>query len=135
MAKIEWQPIYSVNVSKMDEQHKKLIKLVSDLQDAMNQKKGDVQVAETLKQLRSYTVNHFADEEALMAKYGYPDLTNHKKLHKELVAKVDQLEKDMKAGGKLVVVNVMMMLNEWLFGHITKADKLYGPYLNEKGER
>jgi len=135
MAKMEWQAIYSVNVSKMDAQHKQLFKLIADLHDAMSQKKGESVVANTVKQLRSYTVTHFSEEEALLAKHNYPALAMQKKLHQEFVGKVEQIEKDLKAGGKLVAVNVMMMLNEWLLGHITKVDKQYGPFLNEKGEK
>ncbi len=131
---MKWYADLSVGNNTVDEQHKKLFEVVENLIDACNQKKGNEEVGKTLKFLLDYTRNHFRDEEALMMKYGYPKIVDHKKEHdafaKEVAEKVDAFNKG--GAGVAVVLQVMNQANSWLINHIMKMDKEVGKHILSK---
>jgi hemerythrin len=132
VAAIEWTQFLSVNVAAMDQQHKKLLQLINDLQESMTQGKGDQVVGNILGQLVSYTKSHFADEEILMAKHSYPGLPAQKTSHAQFTAKV--IESQQKLGrGEKPGVDLLLFLGRWLVEHIKGADKQYGAYFNSRG--
>ena len=133
MALMEWSEKLSVNIKEVDEQHKKWIKLLNDLHDAMKSGKGNEVIGSTLSGLVEYTKVHFATEEKLLQSHSYPAFLAHKKLHTEMVAKVESLESQYKSGKPVLSVEVMQFLKNWLSEHIVGTDKNYGPYLNSKG--
>ena len=83
-----WKDSYSVNVKSIDEQHKKLVSIINELNNAMLYEKGRSVIGKVLKDLVDYTVSHFDYEEKLMEKNGYSDLENHKQIHKDLLKTV-----------------------------------------------
>ena len=130
MTLIEWNDnLYSVNIEKFDEDHKKLLQFINDLHQAMLQGQGKEKLSVILDELLDYTRYHFSAEEAEMQKANYPELENHKKLHKELTDQLHQLIEDYKAGKKEVSIDTFRFLKEWLFNHIQVVDKKYEPWL------
>ncbi|MDW8094977.1 MAG: bacteriohemerythrin, partial [Caldimicrobium sp.] len=86
----------------------------------------------TLDELVSYASYHFNTEEALMSKYGFPELANHKREHEAFKAKIKEFM-DKKAKGEVTLsVEIMTFLKDWLVKHIMGTDKKYGPFLQEK---
>ncbi len=133
MALVEWKNIYVVNVVEVDNQHKKLVGLVNELHDAMIIGKGKEVLQKVLNDLVQYTLYHFATEEKYFDQYGYPESEHHKKQHKDLVEQVAALQKKYNSGEKVLTLDVMNFLRDWLHDHIIGSDKLFGPYLNSKG--
>lgn len=133
MGFIKWNSNYSVNISEVDEQHKKLIGLVNDMYDAMSVGKGREVLGPVLTELVNYTVYHFATEERLFQQYGYPDYERHKKIHDDLTARTKKLKETFDTGNKTITIDVMLFLSDWLNVHILNEDKKYGPFLNSKG--
>jgi hemerythrin len=86
-----------------------------------------------LDALIACVAQHFAAEEANFAKYGYPALAGHKAEHDKLVATALDLQKKFHAGEAEVTGDTAAFLVGWLTDHIPNIDKLYGPFLNEKG--
>jgi hemerythrin len=135
MALIEWNPNLSVGVDDMDQQHRKLISLVNQFHDALKAGKGDDAAKGILVQLVQYTHTHFAAEEQLMARCGYPEFHNHKKLHAELIAQVGQMVEKIKAGKMVSSVTIASFLKDWLSNHILGSDKLYGQFITASAAR
>ncbi len=133
MAFFTWSDSYSVNIQEIDEQHKKLIALLNKLFEAMSIGKGREVVGPVLKEVIDYTVYHFGTEERLFQLYGYPKSASHKKAHDELTRQAKELKQSVDAGKKLVTVEVMNFLKEWLYNHILEEDKQYTSFLNNKG--
>ena len=133
MALMEWSPALSVNVKQFDDQHKKLVKMVNDLHDAMKVGKGSEVLGKILDGLISYTTSHFADEERLMGTHAYPVIAAHKAEHEKLVKQVLELQQKFKGGQPILTNTVMIFLKEWLVKHIQGDDKKYGIYFNAKG--
>ncbi len=133
MALLTWSSTYSVSVKEIDEQHKKLIDLINFLHDSMKEGKGKEAIGTVLNELANYTVFHFNYEEALMRKYNYAKLSEHKKEHDFLVIQVKQLIEDLKNGKQVLSIELMNFLKEWLIKHILNTDKQLTLFLNSNG--
>ncbi len=133
MALIEWSESLSVNVTTFDNEHKKLIDMINDLNDAMREGKSNHVMGDIISRLLDYTRMHFRAEEQLFSKYGYPDAELHKKEHEELVKKVVDIQERFNSGQIALSIEIMNFLRDWLRNHIKKSDKAYGSFFNEIG--
>ena len=133
MALINWSDSLSVNVKEIDLQHRKLIDMINELNEAMRIGKGKDSLGQILKGLISYTATHFRQEERYFDKYGYPDTVNHKKEHVAFVKKVTEFKDGFEKNNLAVTMEVMNFLSDWLKNHIKGTDKKYSKFFNEKG--
>ncbi|WP_235893931.1 bacteriohemerythrin [Oceanidesulfovibrio indonesiensis] len=132
---ITWSSDLSVGIDSIDDQHKVLVDLINELNEAMKQRKADSVILDILDRLKGYVVEHFAHEEKLFAKHGYPEARSHKDVHQKFVDKVLDFEKQLKSGSVTLSMEVMKFLKDWLTGHIMGTDKKYSPFLRQKGVR
>jgi hemerythrin len=130
---LEWSQELSVSITEIDEQHKKLIAMLNELNAAMRAGKGNAMVGEILERLIQYAATHFTLEERYMDQYGYLGKIPHKGEHAAFVKKVGDFKKDFDAGKAMLSVSIMNFLSDWLKNHITKTDKAYAPFFNSKG--
>jgi|WetSurMetagenome_2_1015567.scaffolds.fasta_scaffold1024890_1 hemerythrin len=135
MAFLEWKEDYSVGIKKIDDQHKKLVAHLNDLFEAMKAGKGREVLDAVLNGLVQYTKDHFATEESLMKLYDFPDYEAHKQKHDKMAEHVIKLKQKVDSGEISNPLQITDFLKEWLGKHIMSTDKLYGPYLNQKGVR
>lgn len=133
MALIIWTEEYSVGIAEIDSQHMKLVGLINRLHTSILSKTGKEALSGILNDLVYYTVYHFETEEHYFDEYDYPGSEQHKSEHKQLIEQVAELQKRHDAGEKMLTMDVMNFLKDWLHEHILGSDKKYGPYLNEKG--
>lgn len=126
---IEWDNSLSVGNQKIDSQHKVLIKLINNLNEAFAEGKTKSAIGEILKELAEYTVTHFGDEERFMERGNYPDLANHKKIHVKFVDTVKTTINDFESGKSMVSKDLMIFLKEWLIEHIMGTDQKYSSYV------
>ena len=132
MALFIWKDAYSVGVDYFDRQHKKLVAMLNDLHDAMRIGKGAEAMGRVFETLVEYTAYHFGDEEKAMAKYGYPELEEHREEHVLLTEKVLEYKKKFDGKQLLVSIELLEFLKNWLSHHIMETDKRYGPELAGK---
>ncbi len=130
---LEWEDKYSVGITLMDHQHKKLVEMINQLHDALGSGKGSETVGKILKNLIQYTRSHFVTEEKIMEDHSYPDLPPHKERHQKLVKKVLEFQEELKAGNTMLSVPVMNFLKDWLVSHIMNEDKKYSPFFHDRG--
>ena len=133
MALITWSNMLSTGVSEQDAQHKKLIDLINQLNDAMQAGKGNEILGKVLSELVNYTVMHFGYEEKLMAQHNYEDTPAHKSEHAKFVQTAGDLKKKFDSGTAVISVEIMNFLRDWLTNHIMKTDKKLGQALNKAG--
>lgn len=131
----EWNSIYSIGVAQYDDQHKRLFAIAQKLYEAMSSGQGRAVLNDIFDELVEYTRTHFASEEALMVRYGYPDYTIHRQQHEELTQQVLELREKYRSGQIALSITVMNFLKDWLRNHIYDSDKRYGQFLNTKGVR
>ncbi|WP_051148572.1 bacteriohemerythrin [Desulfospira joergensenii] len=129
-----WGPKLETGLPDIDDQHKKLVKLVNLLHRAMRMQKGAKEAGKILKELTDYTVFHFGFEETLFDRHGYPETQAHKEIHKKLVEKVSAFQQEFDSGKAGLTMDLMDFLRDWLKNHILKTDMAYAPFLKEKME-
>jgi len=133
MALISWSNMLSTGVAEQDNQHKKLIDLINQLNDAMQAGHSADVLGKVLTELVNYTVLHFGYEEKLMAQHKYEDTPAHKLEHSKFVQTAGDLKKKFDAGNAVISVEIMNFLRDWLTNHIMKTDKKLGQALNKLG--
>ena len=123
-------PVMKTGNKLIDEQHQLLISLVNDFEKAISKDIDEVYIEEILQELINYISYHFKAEEELMARNNYPDFSNHKKTHDDLVKKVIGFHEKFKKGEQNLEKGIMLFLKDWVINHITKSDMDYVPYIN-----
>lgn len=133
---ILWKPFLSVGVAVVDEDHKKLIKMINRLFGAaLSSDPGQV-LRGVLTELTDYVVFHFNREEEYMLLLNYPDYEEHKAEHQRLLEAVGRFTRNLDSGLAMNLKDeIEMSLRDWLLSHILKQDMRLGPFLNEHGIR
>ena len=130
---VAWSEKYETGYGEIDEQHKNLFKLVSDLIESGARKDSSVTVEETLLFLAEYTVKHFADEEKIALSYKYPHCEEHKKMHENFTETVaglcSQYKKDGDSDALLIMVEKVVV--RWLVKHIQGEDFKIAKHIKE----
>ena len=137
MAWMEWTQEYSVNVVKIDDQHKKLIGIINELYEALSIEGSKKEaINKVIGELYDYTKYHFSAEEELMRKFSYPQYINHKSTHDNFIMKIVEFQDEYRQGRILVLsVELIQFVRDWLFKHILTVDKQYSSFFNQQGVR
>ncbi|CAA7627790.1 conserved hypothetical protein [Candidatus Terasakiella magnetica] len=130
---IRWHDEYSVGVQRIDSHHRRLFEIGNTVLEQMERRCSEVEVAETMGLLREYARFHFGEEEGLMIRYRYPDLSEHKARHKHLLTLLTSMQEGIAAGGGYNEAEVLTLLQEWIVGHTLSDDTKAANYLNSKG--
>ncbi len=133
MALFNWDSKLSVNVEEIDAQHKKLVQMINELNDAMKDRKSKEILNNIIHGLIEYTGSHFLTEEKYFDEFEYPEASVHKKEHNDFVKKVSKFENDFNEGRLLLSIDIMEFLKDWLVNHIQGSDKKYTTLFNENG--
>lgn len=131
---IIWKPNLSVKVTEIDEDHKKLIKMINRLFGAtLSPNPGEV-LRTILDELTDYVVFHFNREETYMRQYAYPGYDAHKQAHQSLLEAAGRFRQNMEWGmGANLGEEIETSLRDWLVVHIQGQDKELGKFLNQQG--
>ena len=87
--------------------------------------------AKTFSEAGNYAQTHFHDEEEILEKACYPNLTEHKKEHVTFMTEVWK-QFNLFNEGNESPAGLARFLKKWLLTHIAVSDKKYAPYLVEK---
>ena len=128
-----WGDKLKLGIPSIDDQHKELVSMVNELHRAMKMKTGALEAGKILDRLAEYTVYHFGFEEELFDQFQYPELEAHNKVHRDLVAQVQEFKDEFDQGKAALSMELMEFLTEWLRHHIMVMDKAYTPFLKENG--
>jgi hemerythrin-like metal-binding protein len=134
MSLFSWSNELSVGSEFIDNDHKKLIKLVNDFHDAMEQGRGNEVIGKVLNNLLIYTREHFRREEVEMQRISYERMALHKHEHETLLAQVVELQENFKAGKGMLSVKVSKFLRDWLLTHIQQTDKLFAAAIRKSDD-
>ncbi len=122
---VEWSEDFSVKISLMDEEHKKLFNLINDLNDAMLDGESENKISSVLDSLIDYTVYHFRHEEEMLKKIDYPYIKEQELSHKAFIKKMKEFKLELKSGQMLLSVKIIDFLKDWLLSHIVNIDTKY----------
>lgn len=129
MAFLAWHERFEFDHADIDAQHKKLFELVNHFNEVIKMGMTE-ELGRILDDIIASTALHFAFEEALLKRIGFPKWTEHERMHCELIAQVRQLRTAMTEGGHISPKGIARYLADWLTSHILREDMEYKPYLN-----
>lgn len=133
MSEITWSNEYSVNVEEIDNQHKKLFKMINILHEAAVAKQSKDLLADLFNDLSDFCDSHFGMEENYFAQFQYPEAKKHISEHKVFRRRVEEFKNEFEAGEGLLSLRVSIFLNTWLKKHILGTDKKYVQCFHENG--
>lgn len=126
----------SVHNDVIDTDHRHLICLINSVELALHNN-SSAQLENILAQLGDYTDYHFRREEQIQQAIGYPALEEHLNAHTGLLKRFNELRRSV---SNLLSPNldatlrdeVVVLLRDWLMGHILKEDMAMRPFLSER---
>jgi hemerythrin len=127
MESIQWSDDLSTGIPAIDDQHRRIVAYINDLQQARCQQG----VAEVLGELLDYTVSHFEFEETLMAQAGFDGLEEHKRTHDAFRVQIEAFGA-RHAHGEDISDELVDLLNRWLYQHIAEDDAGYASELRQR---
>lgn len=133
MEMIRWDKSFSVNVSRFDEEHKRIILIINKLNAAIQKNDEREKVSDALNEMTSYAISHFKTEEDYMRRFGYPEYEPHKEEHREFTKTTVGFCKSVMNGNGNIACELVEYLNQWLANHIQGTDKKYTECFNRNG--
>lgn len=127
----EWSDKLSVKNTVIDNQHKQLLNIGSKL-ELFSQKtfKEKDEFLSLIQELKEYTVYHFAAEEEIMEKGGYPNLDSHKQVHVKFVKQVTDIDfESFDFNNEKALKDLLIFISEWIIKHIGQTDMAYMDYV------
>ncbi len=129
--KIEWQEYLAVGVEEIDLQHKLLIDKYNAFFTAYHEGRVDEEVTRLFGFLEEYVATHFAAEETLQKRIGFPDFLKHRQQHLELTRKVAELKERLGTEGPDpdLIASAGLLMTGWLIEHISVMDRAIGRFM------
>lgn len=131
---VRWTQDLATGNAEIDGQHKEIFNRLNKLLTASEEGRGSLAVAEMLDFLEDYVKTHFAAEEHLQKRLGYPEYTAHKGLHLKFLVDVARLKDDYAQKGETLTMTleVNQVVVEWLVNHIKTVDRRLADYAKGK---
>jgi hemerythrin len=129
---VKWGPELDIGMPEINRQHQRLVSLINELHRTLNEEYGLDTIKRIVQGLVDYTATHFAYEEELFERFGYPQTASHKEKHGQLVGQVLDFQQRV-VRGEDVADELMAFLKAWLVNHIQKSDKEYTQFLLSRG--
>jgi len=118
---LEWTDALALGDATIDRQHQGLVAIINEMHRHLDAPDREEQVMLCLTSMYLYAKEHFWDEEALMARLGYPDREAHAELHREFVQKTHELT-DLCLSDAMHYPDLLGFLVRWLRVHIAVED-------------
>lgn len=127
---IAWSERLSVGVAPMDEEHRRFIARVNEVNKAIVESEDKETVARRMHLMLAEAEQHFSHEEKLLAQWGYPQTDAHIAAHAEIRAQFERVmkqfaETDISFVWALKGLHVKQLLVE----HLLKEDMKYRDFL------
>lgn len=134
---IKWKKDYETGVEEIDDQHHILVNTLNEANELLTKNYSLENLQNITKDLLSYALYHFEEEEELMNTYKYKDeapqeYDSHMKQHRDFSTKVVEVRDSLKAGNLIEQEELISFLFNWLINHINNTDKKLGKFLQNK---
>jgi len=134
MALIVWATDYGVGVDRLDADHIMIFSLINHIDEVHQSGSDEGAISRILKLLIDRAVAHFAREEMMMRKNGYPGLEAHRAEHQKIVDELLPLYNAYQENPRPEISSeIIQVLSSWLEHHILQSDMRYRPYMADEG--
>jgi len=129
---VQWDESISVHNDMLDNQHKKFIKMLNEL-DELTSGRGSVtrDVIDAISFLEEYARTHFAYEETYFINHNFPESTQHKEEHAKFLHAVSAMKAELNStGATLKLANdISKFMADWLLTHVRNIDHRYSSFI------
>ncbi len=125
--RMQWEPRHSVGNADLDAQHQAILARCNALADCLDEA-SDRRFDETFQELMALAREHFAAEEALLVRCGYPELEDYRSEREEF----DYLSAEIATTENFDRSELQTFLALWWAGHILGAARSHRPCLERQ---
>ena len=127
---VTWDSSLDLGHAEIDAQHREIFRRFGALVEAMEGGRP-AEIGLLLGFLGEYAVNHFAEEEKVMADVRYPGAGVHAAAHARFVREYRDLRAlyEENGGPRAVLVRARTWIDDWLHAHIMGVDQSLARFL------
>ena len=127
---LQWRSALATGIKWQDDEHRELVRRMSDLLLAMESHHVPEMIEELLLFLHDYVRTHFAHEEDFMEQHQMDSRQVHIQRHEEFVSRLHEIHTTYMRQGPstYVVMNLQKWLREFLLNHVARTDKSLAAY-------
>jgi hemerythrin len=123
MALIQWQKEYEIGIPELDNQHKKIIKIVNRAMGLQFSQQKQREIEEILDDLQKYIRDHFKAEEEYMLKHQCPGYAEQRREHNQFIERFFNAQTEYYKDGRVTSINIFNFIWDWFSQHILVMDK------------
>ncbi len=131
---IHWKETFTIDGSVIDDDHRFLIMQINPIDRRLRERLPISFLLKRIEELWIFATLHFEREERLQKRSGYPDLPAHHKEHEDLLVRLDEFVRGLRAQPEDAVVDEPDALRAfcfgWILGHIIHSDQKLKPFLS-----
>lgn len=125
-----WNELYSVGDKEIDNQHRHMFDIANSLPEHI----GDKSLKKTVVDLYKHILKHFDAEEAMMKETGFPGIEDHRKLHNDLISRLNEITEKSFDGDEEILRFRKFVFN-WIIEHIMHHDRIFFDYVKKCGSK
>ena len=129
---VTWSPRYGTGIEIIDDQHRELFRIVDRLRRMVAGGMARTQVEDAIVDLVACSEQHFATEEAYMAKMDFPDLEAHITEHHAMLGSLQDLLAKFRESEQAMALVVPTFMEGWLRHHISDGDFGFVSFLKSR---
>jgi len=122
MSLVQWDPALETGIPDIDRDHRALFEKVNDFFREMVSGDGIKAAAAMLVDLDRSMKRHFSDEERVMTKACYPAIDEHRRRHRDFLARLAEVTGPVEAGTPGAASAFFDLISGWLEDHIRHTD-------------
>jgi hemerythrin len=126
---IAWSSRLELGIDAIDAQHQGLVCLHNDLVNGLSHGVSLDMATRIIGELRRYAAYHFAEEERLIERCGYPLAAAHHHQHRGFATSLRNMAANLHDTG--FAAQIGFFLGTWIEGHIARSDTDIARYLHD----
>ena len=134
MRLVEWSDDLDCGVPEIDRDHRKMVDLLNDAYGRMMTGEGMSAALSLANTLSSLATRHFAEEEKLMGRLGFPQSDAHRAAHKELLSRFAALKQRFERGDQSAARELFEYFADWFKDHELNQDRAFIEFARKNGK-
>jgi hemerythrin-like metal-binding protein len=131
--KLIWEEKYSVGVTEIDDQHKRMFTIINELLEAINSNTTGEHLGHIIDGLINYKKFHFATEEKYFKEFNYDETEQHIAKHHEFNDKLMAMKAEYPEYNLEFAFKLVDFLEDWLINHLMVVDQRYKECFKQHG--
>ena len=128
---LEWGDSLSVSVRQIDEQHKRLVEAINELNSKLRAGSSQEELTRTIEGIVYLASDNMRLEEEMMQEFHFPGFKAHLLRHAEVAGTLHRLRALSEQVGFVLTPEVPAILMNCLSSHIRDVDKLFAIRLRD----